>query len=149
MTTTAPDIQTAASVISTASAMVDTAIASLVAQGGPDKNQTLAYDIAHVAAAVSTAKYLLPYGAKGEAEGNITCAFTADMVHDFVSRLIGREKAWGVDPSLFSSAHDFVQTYRAPSFLASLAEVQGPRHLSSDFEMVQDTFRSYANKVIA
>ena len=149
MTTTAPDIQTAASVISTASAMIDTAIASLVAQGGPDKNQTLAYDIAHVAAAVATAKSLLPYGSKGTTEGNITCAFTADMVHDFVSRLIGREQAWGVDPSLFSSAHDFVQTYRAPSFIASLAEVQGPRHLASDFEMVQDTFRSYANKVIA
>ena len=149
MTTTAPDIQTATSVISIASTMIDTAIASLIAQGGPDKNQTLAYDIAHVAAAVATAKSLLPYGAKGTTEGNITCAFTADMVHDFVSRLIGREQAWGVDPSLFSSAHDFVQTYRAPNFLASLAEVQGPRHLASDFEMVQDTFRSYANKVIA
>ncbi|MFI0462227.1 MAG: acyl-CoA dehydrogenase family protein, partial [Ilumatobacteraceae bacterium] len=149
MTTTAPDIQTAASVISTASAMVDTAIASLIALGGPDKNQTLAYDIAHVAAAVATAKSLLPYGAKGTTEGNITCAFTADMVHDFVSRLIGRDQLWGVDPSLLSSAHDFVQTYRAPSFIASLAEVQGPRHLASDFEMVQDTFRSYANKVIA
>ncbi len=149
MTTTAPDIQTAASVISTASAMIDTAIASLIALGGPDKNQTLAYDIAHVAAAVATAKSLLPYGAKGTTEGNITCAFTADMVHDFVSRLIGRDQLWGVDPSLLSSAHDFVQTYRAPSFIASLAEVQGPRHLASDFEMVQDTFRSYANKVIA
>jgi (2S)-methylsuccinyl-CoA dehydrogenase len=149
MTSTAPDIQTAASVISTASAMIDTAIASLITQGGPDKNQTLAYDIAHVAAAVATAKSLLPYGAKGTTEANITCAFTADMVHDFVSRLIGREELWGVDPSLLSSAHDFVQKYRAPSFIASLAEVQGPRHLASDFEMVQDTFRSYANKVIA
>ena len=149
MTSTAPDLQTAASVISAASAMIDTAIASLIAQGGPDKNQTLAYDIAHVAAAVATAKSLLPYGAKGTTEANITCAFTADMVHDFVSRLIGREQLWGVDPSLLSSAHDFVQSFRAPSFIASLAEVQGPRHLASDFEMVQDTFRSYANKVIA
>jgi (2S)-methylsuccinyl-CoA dehydrogenase len=71
------------------------------------------------------------------------------MVHDFVSRLIGREELWGVEASLFAPAHDFVQRYRAPEFLASLAEVQGPRHLASDFEMVQDTFRSYANKVIA
>ena len=146
---TAPDLQTAASVISTARSMVDTAIQSLIAKGGPDKNQTLAYDIAHVAAAVETARSLLDYGAKGTAEGNIACAFTADMVHDFVSRLIGREKLWGVDPSALSGAHDFVATYRDPEFLASLADVQGPRHLADDFEMVQDTFRSFATKVIA
>ena len=68
MSTIAPDIQTAASVISIASAMVDKAITSLIAQGGPDKTQTLAYDIAHVAAAVSTAESLLAYGAKGAVE---------------------------------------------------------------------------------
>ena len=72
MSTIAPDIQTASSVISIASSMVDTAIASLIALGGPDKNQTLAYDIAHVAAAVTTAESLLPYAAKGEVENNIT-----------------------------------------------------------------------------
>ena len=149
MSTIAPDIQTASSVISIASSMVDTAIASLIALGGPDKNQTLAYDIAHVASAVATAESLLAYGAKGDVENNITCAFTADMVHDFVSRLIGREDLWGVKASQFEPANEFVQRFRAPEFLASLAEVQGPRHLASDFEMVQDTFRSYANKIIA
>ncbi len=146
---TAPDLQTAASVISTARAMVDTAIKNLIAKGGPDKNQTLAYDIAHVAAAVETSRSLLDYGAKGTVEGNITCAFTADMVHDFVSRLIGREQLWGVDPSALSEFHGFVSTYRDPAFLASLADVQGPRHLADDFEMVQDTFRSFAAKVVA
>jgi len=146
---TAPDLQTAASVISTARAMVDTAIKTLIAKGGPDKNQTLAYDIAHVAAAVETSRSLLDYGAKGTVEGNITCAFTADMVHDFVSRLIGRDELWGVDPSALSEFHGFVATYRDPAFLASLADVQGPRHLADDFEMVQDTFRSFAAKVVA
>ena len=146
---TAPDLQTAASVINTARAMVDTAIATLIAKGGPDANQTLAYDIAHVAAAVETSRGLLAYGAKGTVEGNITCAFTADMVHDFITRLIGREKLWGIDPSGLSSTHDFVQTYRDPAFLASLADQQGPRHLGDEFEMVQDTFRSFATKVIA
>ena len=141
MSTIAPDIQTAASVISIASSMVDKAITSLIALGGPDKNQTLAYDLAHVAAAVSTAESLLAYGAKGDVENNIACAFTADMVHDFVSRLIGREELWGVEASQFEPVQGFVQRYRAPEFLASLAEVQGPRHLASDFEMVQDTFR--------
>jgi (2S)-methylsuccinyl-CoA dehydrogenase len=146
---TAPDLQTAASVINTARVMVDTAIATLIAKGGPDANQTLAYDIAHVAAAVETSRGLLAYGAKGTAEGNITCAFTADMVHDFITRLIGREKLWGVDPSGLASAQDFVQTYRDPSFLASLADQPSPRHLNAEFEMVQDTFRSFGTKVIA
>lgn len=144
-----PDLATAAKVIDTAQSMVDTAIASLIAKGGPDKNQTLAYDIAHVAAAVATSRSLLEYGAKGSEEGNIACAFTADMVHDFISRLIGREKLWGVDPAQISLAHDFVQCYRSPEFLSSLADVQGPRHLDDEFEMVQDTFRSFATKVIA
>jgi (2S)-methylsuccinyl-CoA dehydrogenase len=149
MSTSAPDLQEAASVIATAKKMVETAIANLAAKGGPDKNQTLAYDLAHVAAAVETARSLLDYGAKGEVEAKITCAFAADMVHDLVSRLIGRDELWGVDPSALASSHKFVSTYRDPNFIASLADVQGPRHLADDFEMVQDTFRSYATKEIA
>jgi (2S)-methylsuccinyl-CoA dehydrogenase len=129
--------------------MVDSAVAKLAATGGPDANQTLAYDLAHVAAAVETARSLLDYGTKGQHEADITCAFTADMVHDLVSRLIGREQLWGVDPSALSHAHDFVQKYRDPSFLASLHDRQGPRHLAQDFEMVQDTFRSYATKEVS
>ena len=35
-------------------------------------------------------------------------------------------------------------TYRAPAFLASI-DGDGPRHLDSDFEMVQDTFRRFAD----
>ena len=145
----APDLQTAASVISAARELVDTAIAKLKADGGPDKNQTVAYDLAHVAAAVETARSLLDYGAKGETEGRIACAFTADMVADFMGRIVGRTELWGIDPAKMAFAHDFTNTYRDPSFLASLAEEQGPRHLADDFEMVQDTFRSFANKVIA
>ena len=33
--------------------------------------------------------------------------------------------------------------------MASLAETPGPRHLDSDMEMVQDTFRSFAANVVA
>jgi len=143
------ELQTAATVISTAREMVNTAISSLKAAGGPDAAQVLAYDIAHVSAAVETAGSLLDYGAKGDQEALITCAFTADMVHDFITRLIGREKLWGVHASQFAYADDFVAQFRAPEFLASLADVQGPRHLDDDFEMVQDTFRSFANKVVA
>ena len=51
----------------------------------------LAYDIAHAAAGVATAKALLDYGAKGDLEARITCAFAADMLHDLSAKVIGRE----------------------------------------------------------
>ena len=40
-------------------------------------------------------------------------------------------------------------TYRAPEFVASLADTDGPRHLSGDFEMVQDTFRRFADEKLS
>ena len=36
--------------------------------------------------------------------------------------------------------------WRAPSFLAALCGESGPRHLDADFEMVQDTFRRFAEE---
>lgn len=144
-----PDLQTAATIIETARAMVGKAVRKLAASGGPDVEQVLAYDIAHAAAAVETARSMLDYGAKGDTEARLTCAFTADMVHDLVTRLIGREQLWGVSAADLSFGNEFVSAFRSPEFLASLADQQGPRHLDADFEMVQDTFRSYANKEVA
>ena len=91
----------------------------------------------------------LDYGAKGELESRLTCAYVADMVHDLITRVAGRETLWGVETAPFRAAHGFLETYRSPEFVASLALTPGPRHLSDDFEMVQDTFRSFAEKVIA
>src|SRR5207248_9086019 len=34
--------------------------------------------------------------------------------------------------------------FRDAGFLAALADEEGPRHLDSDFELVQDTFRRFA-----
>lgn len=124
------------------------AIRHLAANGGPDRHQTLAYDLAHAAAQVETARSLLDYGGKGEVEAKITCAFTADMVHDLISRLAGREALWGLEVAPLKSAHPFLATYRDPAFIASLANTAGPRHLDSEFEMVQDTFRSFADNEI-
>ena len=103
----------------------------------------LAYDIAHAAAAVETARSLLDYGGKGELEAKITCAFVADAVHDLASKVFGREAEWGVEPGVLDSTRDFLAAYRAPAFLASI-DGDGPRHLDADFEMVQDTFRRFA-----
>ena len=146
---TTPDLQAANDVIELAQGVVNTAVRHLAATGGPDVNQVVAYDIAHAASAVATARAMLDYGAKGDGEAKITCAFAADMVHDLITRIAGRETAWGIPTAPMRDAHAFLETYRSPEFLASLATVAGPRHLSDDFEMVQDTFRAFADKVIA
>ncbi|MCU1386715.1 MAG: putative acyl-CoA dehydrogenase [Ilumatobacteraceae bacterium] len=146
---TTVDLQAANEVIELAESVVGKAIRFLAANGGPDVNQVVAYDIAHAASAAATARSLLDYGAKGEVEGLITCAYAADMVHDLITRLAGRERAWGIETAPMKAAHPFLETYRAPEFLASLATAAGPRHLADDYEMVQDTFRAFADKVIA
>lgn len=147
--TPAPDLQTAADVVDIAHGVVQDAVRHLDATGGADEHQVVAYDLAHAAAGVATARALLDYGAKGATEAAITCAFTADVVHDLVGKLIGREALWGVDPGRLAPAHDFVVRYRDPDLLASLATTAGPRHLDADMEMVQDTFRSFAANVIS
>jgi len=146
---TTPDLQAAASVIDLAQRVVGRGVRHLAEIGGPDQHQVLAYDLAHAAAAVETARSMLDYGAKGDVEARITCAFTADMVHDLLTRLIGREALWGVEPSPLADAIDFMSAYRDPAFLSSLADTPGPRHLADDYEMVQDTFRAFAMNMIA
>jgi (2S)-methylsuccinyl-CoA dehydrogenase len=148
-TSVTPDLQSANEIIDLASRAVGKGLRQLAAIGGADKHQVLAYDLAHAASAVETARSLLDYGAKGAHEGLITCAFTADMAHELMTRLIGREALWGLELNPLADASSFIAIYRDPEFVASLADVQGPRHLDSDFEMVQDTFRSFADKVIA
>jgi (2S)-methylsuccinyl-CoA dehydrogenase len=144
----APDLGAAAAVIDLATAVVTDAVRHLHANGGPDRNQTLAYDLAHSSAQVETARSLLDYGAKGDVEARITCAFTADMVHDLITRLAGRESVWGVGAAPLREAHPFLEKFRAPEFVAALADQPGPRHLDGDFELVQDTFRSFADNEI-
>jgi len=148
-TSVQPDLRTAADVIDLASRTVGKGLRALAESGGADVHQVLAYDLAHAASAVETARSLLDYGAKGTREGLITCAFTADMVHDLATKILGREGLWGLETNALAPAAPFMATYRDPEFLASLADSQGPRHLDPDFEMVQDTFRSFADKVIA
>jgi (2S)-methylsuccinyl-CoA dehydrogenase len=144
----APDLAAAAEVIELAGSVVGTSVRHLAANGGPDVHQVLAYDLAHAAAQVEAARALLDYGVKGDIEARITCAFTADMAHDLISRLCGREMMWGLEPAPMRAAHPFLDQYRTPQFIASLAETQGPRHLDDEMEMVGSTFRSFAEKVI-
>ena len=143
-----PDLDGARAAVDLAQAVVEGAAAHLAATGDVETDQVVAYDLAHAAAGVSASRTLLDYGAKGDAEARITCAFVADTVHDLVSKIVGREAAWGAERGALDGTLDFVAAYRAPDFLASLAGEDGPRHLDDDFEMVQDTFRRFAEEKI-
>ena len=143
------DLAAAADAIELADGVVGRAIRHLAATGGPDRHQVLAYDLAHSAAQVAASRAMLDYGAKGDLEARITCAFVADMLHDLISRLTGRETMWGLDDTPLRDAHPFLDRFRATAFVAALADQPGPRHLDGDLEMVQDTFRSFADNEIA
>ncbi len=145
-----PDLAGCRTAVDLASGVVDAAVQHLAGlDGGPDVHQVLAYDIAHAASAVATAKSLLDYGEHGDVEAKICCAFAADMIHDLASKVFGHEADWGTERDPLGAAHDFVSKFAAPEFLASLADQPGPRHLSGDMEMVADTFDSFAQNVIA
>ncbi len=143
-----PDLAAARSAIDLAASVVDEGVRMLTAKGGPDGNQVLAYDLAHAAAQVGAARALLDYGTRGDGEARIACAFAAEMVHDLITRIAGRESLWGVAIAPLRAAHPLLEKFRAPDFVASLAEAPGPRHLDDDMTMVADTFRSFADKMI-
>ncbi len=52
--------------------------------------------------------------------------------------------AWAADA--LDDTREFVTAFRDPAFVASLADTPGPRHLDPDFELVQDTFRRFADE---
>jgi (2S)-methylsuccinyl-CoA dehydrogenase len=141
-----PDLSAAASAVSLARGVIEEATKALAAQGkqAVDANQVVAYDLAHAAAAVEMAHSALDYGAKGDTEARIACAFAADAVWDVMTKILGREARWGVSAGALDGAMDVVTRYRDPAFVASLAGQEGPRRLDSDFELVQDTFRRFA-----
>ncbi len=108
--------------------------------------RSVAYDLAHAAAAVRTAVAALDYGALGHDEARIACAFCADAVADVAGRVFGREDQWGAAPDWLAPAARFVARHRDPAVLAGLAGVEGPRHLDADFELVRETFHRFAEE---
>ncbi len=118
-----------------------------------DEHQVLAYDVAHAAAAAEASRVMCSYGERGEVESMLARAYVADAFHDVVSRLIGRDAVWNVDPAGLAPAGPFVSAHRAPEFLESVADAcvkygTGPTHLSEDFELVAETFRRFAEDKI-
>jgi (2S)-methylsuccinyl-CoA dehydrogenase len=144
---TAPDIDAAASAVELARDVVHRALGHLGAKGAVDADQVVAYDLAHAAAALETARTLLDYGARGDEEAAITCAFAAEAIADVASRLYGREAAWGLDATALDDVRAFVAAHRDPVFVASV-DGPGPSHLDDDFELVRATFRRFADDKI-
>jgi (2S)-methylsuccinyl-CoA dehydrogenase len=146
-----PDLAGAAQALAVARTVMDTTAGHLAAQqpGAVDANQVVAYDLAHAAAALDTARAALDYGAKGQVEAALACAFVADALADVSGRVAGREASWGVPVGALDGTREFVSAFRDPAWLASLAGQDGPRHLDGDFELVASTFRRFAEERIA
>ncbi len=145
---TTADLNAAKAVIDIAHEVVDKATRTLAAAGNLDDHQVIAYDLAHAAATVETGRAMMTYGEKGDLEAQLTCAYIADAVAELAPKLFGREALWGVGPDALDETREFVATYRDPAFLATLAMNDGPKHLDADFELVQDTFRRFAEEKI-
>ncbi len=146
-----PDLAGAADAIDLARSVVDGAARHLAADGGAaaDVQQAIAYDLAHSAAGIETARAAIEYGAHGPVEASLAAAFAAEAVWELATRLLGREPLWGAEHGALAAAGPFVSAHRAPEWLASLAGIAGPRHLEPDFELVADTFRRFADDRIA
>ncbi len=138
------DLATATELIERAQSVIDGALVNLKGGGGVEAHQSLAYDVAHGASAVATARASLAYAAHGEVESQLVAAFLAIALSDLATRILGRETLWAVDDDWYRPFASFVTTYRDPQFVASLADRPGPRHLGDDFEMVADTFHRFA-----
>ena len=138
------DLNHARQLVDRAQDVIDGAVRAMAVNGGVDANQSLAYDLAHGASAVTTARAALDYAARGSLEAMLAGAFLALALSDLATRVLGREGSWGVAGNWFEPFANFVAIYRDPAFLATLAETPGPRHLGPDFEMVADTFHRFA-----
>ena len=143
-TPTEPVLAGAAEAVDLAQRLVDAACASVRARGGIDANQVVAYDVAHAAAALSTARAALQYGERGDVEAAIAGAFVADVMAELAGKVAGREELWGVDAGWAAPAAAFLAAQRDPAVLAGLAATEGPRHLGEDFELVRETFHRFA-----
>ena len=110
---TTPDLQAAADALAIGVSVIDRATAFAAGLPDADDHQSFLYDLAHAASAVEISRSLLDYGAKGDSEGKIACAFIADALADLHSKLFGREEAWGVNEGEIGAARGFISQYRA------------------------------------
>jgi (2S)-methylsuccinyl-CoA dehydrogenase len=144
MSVPALDLERARTLIEQAGAVISSGVRELRERGGEENHETLAYDLAHAASSLATARSALAYATRGDEEARLFAAFLAIALSDIATRVLGRESYWGLEGTWYEPFAAFVTTYRDPSFLASIAESPGPRHLGEDFELVASTFHRFA-----
>jgi len=145
---TESDLISAAAVVEAIDGVVNGALEQLKSTGSIDTDQVLAYELAHSAAGVETARSMLDYGPKGDVEARMTCAFVADVAHEIMTKTWGREAQWAITGNPLEAYSEFLAHWRDPNVLAEMAFEEGPRHLDSDLELVQDTFRRFAEEKV-
>ncbi|MCC5949902.1 MAG: acyl-CoA dehydrogenase family protein [Nitriliruptoraceae bacterium] len=120
-----------------------------------DEQQTVVYDLASVASAVTAARHLAAWGERGELEGQLALVYAADVATDLIGRTTGRHAAFGLEPGVLDEVADAVAAGRDPALLSAVAGRvlpagdAGDRHLPEDLEMVRQTFRRFAEDRVA
>ena len=142
------DLDNAVKALERGTAVIDSARKHIAANGGIDNNQAVAYDLAHMAAAMKIAESAISYGRHGKEEAALACAFLGDALGDLLSRLIGREQDWGTSTEFLFGAHTFTTKYRNPAYLASICGITGGRHLDQEFDLARETFHKFAEERI-
>lgn len=145
---TPPDLDGATGLLAEAHWVITSGLTELKKRGGPDKCQNLAYDIAHAASALATAKAALRYGQNGDDESRLAAAFLALALRDLAVRVLGHEQSWGVADDWYRPFAGFVATHASPAFLSSLATASGDRHLGDDFQPVAELFHRFADEQV-
>jgi (2S)-methylsuccinyl-CoA dehydrogenase len=142
------DLTRATEAVELADAVVTAAVRRLAAtgDGAIEAEQVLAYDLAHAAAGVRTARAALDYAGHGPTEARIACAFVADVLADLTTRIVGRETAWDTTSRWLEPVASFVADYRDPRYLAALCGEEGERHLDADFALVRESFHRFAEE---
>jgi (2S)-methylsuccinyl-CoA dehydrogenase len=141
------ELEQASAALDCAERVVRQGVAGLRASG-VEAAQVVAYDVAHAAAAVATARAAVDYGRHGDAEARIACAFAADVVADLRAKLAGRARSWQAEGDLLDAADDFVAAHRDPRALAALCGEEGARHLPEEIELVRETFHRFAQNEV-
>src|SRR5687768_14852114 len=94
-----PDLAAARQAVDTAADVCTAAAAHLAkasSDGGRisvdllDRNQVLAYDLAHATSGIEGGRVLLDYATQGEHEARLACLFIAEAIADLAAKLYGR-----------------------------------------------------------
>lgn len=143
-----PTLDDITDLVSRAHELVRGSSAHLAETGGPDCNQTLAYDLAHVASSLAACRACLEYGSKGDVERRLLAVFFARALNDFMARTVGRHELWGLPENWMVPFTSFLNVANDPTFIGSLAETPGDNHLDQEFAMVAEVFHRFAKEKI-